>query len=206
MCEIGFNPPPRKMNTFCLRSLALSVPIYRHFQLKIERFFLYNRVLNKLFYPKFETWPFTSISLEMSINWHTKSQGHMTKCVHFSRGRIDPYLAHTARTKVFEFNCMYNVSIFKLNLAYFPMYFTMYYDKYRKLLYVYWPIISYEVINCHGSKRNSCYTQHLCGDQLLVNCLYIQVLYKQDAVSVTRLQCICGISDFELSIIAFKSI
>ena len=45
-----------------------------------------------------------------------------------------------------------------------------------------------------------------CGDQLLVNCLYIQVLYKQDAVSVTRLQCICGISDFELSIIAFKSI
>ena len=69
-----------------------------------------------------------------------------------------------------------------------------------------------------------------CGDQLLANCfditniyinifdkdvnygsahvkkLYIRNLYKQDAVSVTRLQCICGISDFELSIIAFKSI
>ena len=72
--------------------------------------------------------------------------------------------------------------------------------------------------------------QDICGDQLLVNCfditniyinifdkdvnhgsahvkkLYIRNLYKQDAVSVTRLQCICGISDFELSIIAFKSI
>ena len=72
--------------------------------------------------------------------------------------------------------------------------------------------------------------QNTCGDQLLVNCfditniyinifdkdvnyrsahvtkLYITNLYKQDAVSVTRLQCICGISDFELSIIAFKSI
>ena len=47
---------------------------------------------------------------------------------------------------------------------------------------------------------------NLCGDQLLVNSLYITNLYKQDAVSVTRLQCICGILDFELSIIAFKSI
>ena len=71
---------------------------------------------------------------------------------------------------------------------------------------------------------------HICGDQLLVNCfdipniyinifdkdvnygsahvkkLYIRNLYKQDAVSVTSMQCICGISDFELSIIAFKSI
>ena len=28
----GVDPPPRKMNTFFLRSLALSVPIYRHFQ------------------------------------------------------------------------------------------------------------------------------------------------------------------------------
>ena len=45
-------------------------------------------------------------------------------------------------------------------------------------------------------------TRYLCGDQLLVNCLYIQVLYKQDAVSVTRLQCICGISDFELIILS----
>ena len=28
----GVDPPPRKMNTFFLRSLTLSVPIYRHFQ------------------------------------------------------------------------------------------------------------------------------------------------------------------------------
>ena len=29
----GVDPPPRKINSFFLRSLALSVPIYRHFQL-----------------------------------------------------------------------------------------------------------------------------------------------------------------------------
>ena len=70
----------------------------------------------------------------------------------------------------------------------------------------------------------------ICGDQLLVKCfditniyinsfdkdviyrsahvtkLYITNLYKQDAVSVTRQQCTCGISDFELSIIAYKYI
>ena len=28
----GVDPAPKKMNTFFLRSLALSVPIYRHFQ------------------------------------------------------------------------------------------------------------------------------------------------------------------------------
>ena len=28
----GVDPPPRKSNTFFLRSLTLSVPIYRHFQ------------------------------------------------------------------------------------------------------------------------------------------------------------------------------
>ena len=36
---------------------------------------LYNSLLYKKFFSKFETWPFTSIRLEMSINWHTKSQG-----------------------------------------------------------------------------------------------------------------------------------
>ena len=30
--EPGVDPPPRKINTFFLRPLALSVPIYRHFQ------------------------------------------------------------------------------------------------------------------------------------------------------------------------------
>ena len=43
------------------------------------------------------TSPVVSIWLEMSINWHTKSQGPKTKCVNFSKGRIDHYLAHTAR-------------------------------------------------------------------------------------------------------------
>ena len=28
----GVDPPPRKMNTFFIRSLALSVPIFRHLQ------------------------------------------------------------------------------------------------------------------------------------------------------------------------------
>ena len=67
-----------------------------------------------------------------------------------------------------------------------------------------------------------------CGDQLLVNCfditniyinifdkdvnyrsahvtkLYIKNLYKQDEVSVTRLQCICGIG-FEFALKLQKS-
>ena len=32
-----------------------------------------------------------SIWLEISINWHTKSQGPKKKCIHFSSGRIKPY-------------------------------------------------------------------------------------------------------------------
>ena len=32
VCWPGVDPPPRKINIFFLRSLALSVPIYRHFQ------------------------------------------------------------------------------------------------------------------------------------------------------------------------------
>ena len=68
----------------------------------------------------------------------------------------------------------------------------------------------------------------ICGDQLLVNCfditniyinifdndvtyrsahvmkLYIKNLYKQDEVSVTRLQCICGIG-FEFALKLQKS-
>ena len=38
-----------------------------------ENIFLYNSVLNKFFHPKFVTSPFTSIWLEISINWHTNS-------------------------------------------------------------------------------------------------------------------------------------
>ena len=63
----------------------------------IERIFLYNRALNKFFGKMFSTSLVGSIWLEMSMNWHTKSQGPKTKCVNFSKGRIDPYLAHTAR-------------------------------------------------------------------------------------------------------------
>ena len=29
--------------------------------------------------------------LEMSINWHTKSQGLKKKCISFSKGRINPW-------------------------------------------------------------------------------------------------------------------
>ena len=39
-------------------------------------------------YPKFQTSPFSSIWLEISINWHTNSQGPKKNCVRFSRGRI----------------------------------------------------------------------------------------------------------------------
>ena len=35
----------------------------------------------------------------MSIDWHTTSQGPKKKCVHFSRGRINPWSVHTAYVK-----------------------------------------------------------------------------------------------------------
>ena len=44
-----------------------------------------------------ETSPFTSIWLEISTNWYTKSQGPKKKGISFSRGRIYPCPAHTAR-------------------------------------------------------------------------------------------------------------
>ena len=47
----------------------------------------------------FDTAPVVSICLEMSINWHTKSQGPKKKCIHFSRGRIHSYPAGTARNQ-----------------------------------------------------------------------------------------------------------
>ena len=48
-----------------------------------------------MFFPKFETWPFASIWLEMSINWYTKSQGPKKKLAHFTRERIHPYPPHS---------------------------------------------------------------------------------------------------------------
>ena len=63
----------------------------------VEQKNLYNALLCKKIPSIFDTSPVVSIWLEMSINWHTKSQGPKTKCVNFSKGRIDPYLAHTAR-------------------------------------------------------------------------------------------------------------
>ena len=41
----------------------------------IERIFLYNGPLYKFFCSTFDTSPVDSIWLEMSVNWHTKSQG-----------------------------------------------------------------------------------------------------------------------------------
>ena len=63
----------------------------------VEQKKLYNALIYKKILSMFDTSPVVSIWLEMSINWHTKSQGPKTKCVNFSKGRIDPYLAHTAR-------------------------------------------------------------------------------------------------------------
>ena len=50
----------------------------------------------KILFSKFGTSPFCSIWLEISTNWHTKSQGHKKKCIHFTKGMIHPFPAHTA--------------------------------------------------------------------------------------------------------------
>ena len=55
---------------------------------------LYKKILSM-----FDTSPVVSIWLEMSINWHTKSQGPKKKLIYSSRGRINPWPAHTARNK-----------------------------------------------------------------------------------------------------------
>ena len=60
---------------------------------------LYNALLYKKILLMFDTSPVVSIWLEMSMNWHTKSQGPKKKCNNFSRGRINPWPAHTARNK-----------------------------------------------------------------------------------------------------------
>ena len=63
----------------------------------VEQKNLYNALLYKKILSIFDTSPVYSIWLEISINWHTKSQGPMKKCVHFSRGRIHSCPADTAR-------------------------------------------------------------------------------------------------------------
>ena len=47
----------------------------------------------------FATSPVGSIWLEMSINWHTTSQGPKKKSIQITKRRIDPCPAHTARNK-----------------------------------------------------------------------------------------------------------
>ena len=102
----GVNPPFSKMSTFFLRSLALSVPIRRNFQSNEVKwkslkpwtnFFYIIPYYIKRFCSRLKTSPFDSIWLEISTNWHTTSQGPTKKCIHFTRGRIDPCPTHTAR-------------------------------------------------------------------------------------------------------------
>ena len=62
----------------------------------LENKILYNRLLNNFFFPKFDTSPFCSIWLEISTNWHTKSQGPKKKWVNFTKGSIHPFPAQAA--------------------------------------------------------------------------------------------------------------
>ena len=76
-------------------------------------------LLHKIFISKFDTLPFDSIRLEISIDWHTISQGPKKKSIQITKVRIDPCPAHTARnqgsfttmhdpmdrTKIFVYNC-----------------------------------------------------------------------------------------------------
>ena len=65
----------------------------------VEQKNLYNGLLHKKILLMFDTSPVVSIWLEMSKNWHTKSQGPKKKCAHFSRGRIHSCPAGTARNQ-----------------------------------------------------------------------------------------------------------
>ena len=56
----------------------------------IERIFLYNGPLYKFFCSTFDTSPVDSIWLEMSINWHTKSQGPNKNVLIFLGGGFTP--------------------------------------------------------------------------------------------------------------------
>ena len=86
----GVNPPFCKMGIFFLWSLALSVPIRRNFQSNrvkwqstLSKKCLFNTYYINIFLSKFETSPFTSIWLEISTNWYTKSQGPNKKIYPF---------------------------------------------------------------------------------------------------------------------------
>ena len=74
--ETVIDPPTWKTDIFFLRSLAALYYITKSFS-------------------KFETLPFTSFWLEISINWLTKCQRPKKKCIYFSRGRIYPCSAHS---------------------------------------------------------------------------------------------------------------
>ena len=108
MSGSGVNPPFCNLDRFFLRSLARSVPIYRHFQsnrvkwrsLKPwTKFFYLIPYYIKWFFSTLKTSPFDSIWLEISTNWHTTSQGPKKKSIKITKGRIDPCPAHTAHNK-----------------------------------------------------------------------------------------------------------
>ena len=52
-----------------------------------------------IFFSKFETTSFSSLWLEISIYWHTKSQGPLKKCSHFTKVRVHPCAVHTTCNK-----------------------------------------------------------------------------------------------------------
>ena len=62
----------------------------------VEQKYLYNALLYKKNLSMFNTSPVGSIWLEISINWHTKSQGPKKKCAHFTRERIYSCTVDTA--------------------------------------------------------------------------------------------------------------
>ena len=103
----GVDPPSWKTDTFFLGSLALNVPIYRIFQSNGAKWRSFKHWTKKYSIPYytifffFNVWDYSRlfgfIWLEISINWHTKSQGGpKKKCIRFSRGRINLCPAHTA--------------------------------------------------------------------------------------------------------------
>ena len=63
----------------------------------VEQKNLYNALLYKKILSMFNTSPVGSIWLEISISWHTKSQGPKKKCTHFTRERIHSCPVDTAR-------------------------------------------------------------------------------------------------------------
>ena len=76
------DPLSCKISTFFHRSLALSLQIYRNFQsneANLQYFKLEYGIM--LFFISLKLSHVSSIWLEISINWHTKSQGPKKKCI-----------------------------------------------------------------------------------------------------------------------------